>query len=69
MSGEMINQGDKVQQIGPSGLGILDGIQYVVNVADGELELSKSPEGPPLTDFHGQPRHFPLIKFRKVTWA
>jgi len=64
-----LSRGDRVQQIAPLGLGTLEGFPYVINVVDGELELSKDPGGPPLTDLRGQPRHYPCRVFRKVTWS
>ncbi len=66
---EIFAPGDRVQQIAPIGLVPLNGETYVVRVSGEELELSRNPDGPPLTDLHGQPRHYPIYKFRKVTWA
>jgi len=67
--GDLIDRGDRVQQIAPFGLGTLGGFPYVVKTANGELQLSNVPDGPPLTDLQGQPRCYPRQKFRKVTWA
>ena len=68
-SSNSISRGDKVQQIAPVGLVNLVGAVFVVDVVQGTfLELSKEPNGPSLTDLHGQTRHYPLQRFRKITW-
>jgi hypothetical protein len=66
--GESFNRGDRVQQVGLVGLGQLSEHVYVLSSDNGELELSKSPDGPPLTDKDQAPRHYPSRAFRKVTW-
>lgn len=64
-----VNRGDRVQQLGLLGLAPLTGFPYVMEVDErGELVLSKTPEGPPMTDLHGNVRHYPRRVFRKVTW-
>ena len=67
--GSNISRGDPVQQIGPFGLLPISRPVYVVEVVGSELELSNSPNGPPLTDLSGQPMHFPSQKFRKLSQA
>lgn len=66
---EEFNRGDRVQQLGLLGLAPLYGFPYVMEVDEkGELILSKTPDGPPITDLKGQIRHYPSRVFRKVTW-
>lgn len=65
-SGDSFSPGDRARQIALVGLAPLTGFTYVVGVPTGELILSMTPDGPPLTDLHGQPRHYPPGKFRKV---
>lgn len=62
-------RGDRLQQIGLIGLAPLPGSPYVLNVYSDGVELSLEPEGPPLTDLKGQPRHYPPQKFRKLPEA
>lgn len=62
-----ISPGDTVQQVAPIGLSAgLSGLFYVVSAENGELELSMTPDGPPLADGQGHPRHFPCKKFRRI---
>ena len=68
LNGEHLNPGDRVQQIGLYGLAPLNGERYVVEAHGGEVVLSQAPDGPPITDLHGAPRHYPEHIFRKVTW-
>lgn len=64
--GGPFSQGDQVQQVAQVGLGQLDGLLYVHRVDNGELEISKTENGPPLTDLKGAPRHYPPHAFRKI---
>ena len=68
LSVDSISPGDKVEQIGPAGLLPVHRVGYAVEVGGGELTLSQTPNDQPVTDLKGRPRHFPLLKFRKVTW-
>ncbi len=61
-----ISRGDRLQQIGLIGLAPIDGNPYVIDVYPDGVELSLKPDGPPLTDIHGQPRHYPPEKFRRA---
>ena len=65
---ESISRGDRVQQIAAFGLSPLTGLPYVIEATYDKLVLSRGPDGPPITDLQGQPRHYPHLKFRKVTW-
>mgnify|MGYP001562928053 CR=1 FL=1 len=59
-------RGDRLQQIGLIGLAPINGTPHVLSVHSDGVELSLNPDGPPLTDIKGQPRHYPLEKFRKI---
>lgn len=61
-----LSPGDRVRQVEPFGLGIMEGVLYVVEVANGKLLLSREPEGTPLTDLHGRPRRYPRYLFEKI---
>ena len=63
-----LSRGDKVQQIAPLGLAVLQGFFFVWEADKGEIEIAKEVEGPPLTDLYGLPRHYPARAVRKVTW-
>lgn len=64
--GTTVNPGDQVRQIALIGLCPLEGDPYVRETEGATLVLSRTPNGPPLTDLHGQPRHYPAAKFRRV---
>ena len=62
-----IKVGDLVQQVAPIALGNPYEAMHVVGVTgEGQLVLSKSPDGPPLVDLDDRPMLYPRLRFRKL---
>ena len=68
LSSGTFKPGDQVQQIADFALAQLQILPFVVKVDKEGLELSKSPNGPPIVGLDEQVRHYPPRIFRKVTW-
>ena len=61
-----IRRGDRVQQVGQTGLASLGLLRYVVRAKkNGQLELSDTPDGPPVRYWNGRRiLRYPSQKFR-----
>ncbi len=68
--GGSFKKGDAVEENEASGLLLMQGTLYVLDIVpDGKMYLSRQPDGPPLTDGHQCPRLFVQEKFRKIIRA
>lgn len=64
--GSEFHKGDVVWQIGLLGLAPLMDFVHVIDVNGEGMELSRTEDGPPITDLIGKPRRYPPRVFRRV---
>ena len=67
--GGSFKRGDAVQEITPTGLLLMQGVRYVLDMYNDRMELSRILGGDPILGVDNKPIHFPVRNFRMFPTA